>query len=123
MHDRRAVVVVHPERGRGRRVVDEDAADVGRMRQQVFHHFVPAHARLRCCRPRDSGKGRHIHQRSDQTQQGLLLRPARVAQEFAQFDVRELAARRRVGLMDDEGMAALGFAPDWRLPTCPNSFA
>src|SRR5262249_58317195 len=31
-----AVVAAYPERHRGRRVVDEDAADVGRLRQQVL---------------------------------------------------------------------------------------
>src|SRR5262249_53302191 len=40
LDERGAVVAADPERHRGRRVVDEDAADVGRLRQQVLDELA-----------------------------------------------------------------------------------
>ena len=57
------------------------------------------------------GKWRNVHQRANQPQQRLMFRPLPILQECAQFDVRQPAARRRVGLMDDEGVTVLRLRP------------
>jgi hypothetical protein len=49
-----------------------------------------------------------IHQRSDQPQQRLLLRPRPLSQEGPDFNVRQTASGRRVGLVDNECVPVRG---------------
>jgi hypothetical protein len=58
------------------------------------------------------GKGRHLYQRSDQTQQCLLLRPVSEAQELAQFNGRKTPTGRSIGLVNDESVTVSRLAPE-----------
>lgn len=60
---------------------------------------------------RGLGERRHVDQRTDQSQQRLLFRSIACTQEVGQLDVRQLAAGRRVGLVNDEGVAVRRLAP------------
>ncbi len=54
------------------------------------------------------GVGGNVDQCSNQPQQSLLLRPRPFSQEGADLNVRQTAAGRRVGLMDNEGVPVRG---------------
>jgi hypothetical protein len=54
------------------------------------------------------GIGWHIHQCCNQSQECLLLWPIAGSQKIAQFNVRQPASRRSVGLVDNEG-ATIGW--------------
>jgi hypothetical protein len=54
---------------------------------------------------------RHVYQRGDQSQQRLLFWPITPGQKLGQFDVRELATRRGVRLINNEGTTVRRLAP------------
>src|SRR6185312_8401902 len=49
------------------------------------------------------GEWRHVQQCSNQAQQGLLLWSVSLTEKVAQLDARQLATRRRIRLVNDEG--------------------
>ncbi len=61
---------------------------------------------------RGVGKRGNLHQRSYQPQQGLMFRPRPASQELPQFNVRQPASRRTVGLMDNERVTVRRLPPE-----------
>src|SRR6185312_959337 len=66
------------------------------------------------------GERRHVHQRSNQAQQGLLLWSVSLTEKVAQLDARQLANRRRIRLVNDEGASICRLSPE-KPRVCPMS--